>query len=72
MPPWNAILVVVASPGNGHGNPPQVTEATNPVVMERHPSAKVSIRRTEVEATPETVIAVVEAYGNRFATTPVE
>jgi hypothetical protein len=63
IPPSKAMRVVVAFAGNGHGKPPQVTEATSPVVILRQPSAKVSMRRTEVEATPETVIAVVEAYG---------
>jgi hypothetical protein len=39
----------------------QVCEPTSPVVMFRQPFAKVSIRSTDVEATPDTVRAVEEA-----------
>jgi hypothetical protein len=39
----------------------QAAEPTKPDVMLRHPLARVSILRTEVEATPETVIAVDDA-----------
>ena len=42
---------------------PQAVVPTKPEAMFRHPFARVSIRKTEVEATPLTVRAVVEAYG---------
>src|SRR6185369_2169702 len=41
--------------------PVQAWEPTRPVVMFRQPLARVSIRKTEVEATPAVVRAVVEA-----------
>ena len=45
---------------------------TNPLEIFRQPLAKVSIRKTEVEATPLTVRAVVEAYGKVEAVVEVE
>jgi hypothetical protein len=45
--------------------PPQAAEPTRPDVMFKHPSARVSTRRTEVEATPDTVSAVDEPFTMR-------
>jgi hypothetical protein len=77
--PLKVMRVVVASPGNGQEKPsvlksvPQANtpadQVSLPVVVSqaRSPSAK----SLDVDATPETVIAVVEAYGKMLAVAEV-